>query len=935
MSLKLAHTSFGNQVGETMPSLTTNNSKRPRRIGTYEYIMFPSRHKLQSPQYFEQMVANISWFFLFNLTSLFILLVLTTAADDILWYIYYYHLNIYLKYELYYADDYYYYIFGLTVTYSFTIVFLSDLFYDIIQFYIVNNPYRSHYITSGSSGKDTKGNKGNTSVNSSCTNFDILFNPKLWLILSTCIIFHTYIAGVGLYEVVHAFMTQSSKFVYHQMFSFWCDHWLQCFLFDFGYVYILFIIPFVTPLCNLLVLYLCIKCCDCLMVTPLEASDININMNNSNRNKYYVGSNDAITPIMIDAEPAAVILPPELQHSSSNINNNNYNYNSNFSNFNGSNNFGTGNTNASNITDPSNENNYNNNRYNYDYFGSETDTTFTETTVATDLDHMPSASIPKSASGLSGLPSYVGSGNGSGSGIGATGSFLKQQDINTNIINNDINNTNLNLTAPATRPDISNYSGFGSVPGAPAIGASIPSPVGIPNLVNPRASLGKKPHIDSMGAAPAGHMDSSMGSSSSPHGYSSYNYNYNYRGSRSYPRKKSGFLINKDSSIIGDTISEETTGMMEDDNYSFKDGNTKNNSNGTGNNYVIRDMMNSESTRFEFKNDMNLNLAILDVKQIGLRNLKLSIVKLLLGYFFIWFIFGFIGYFYFEAPQDDFFYNHWEKWYLGWLAITSVIKFLLKMIARQIDRQRIKIRLLWHCYIYNYRTRSSHQSHSRAQAQQQSIRQGQGRNNTGTPNSGATTPTSSGQKQVLTKDFEIFSMEWFTELIMSMLYWIIYRNNVVCYASFLSIQHISDTSIFHIVSEMIETSIKLFEWYFNISSNIQRCIPWFRNSLLFDDCSYDQWYVRCSIDIMIRFTVELVNGLWVIYFLAILGKENYGETEGQVIKGMKYIAIPLGFDIIYFIIQSIISIKRYNHNIIVHCRCVWQKHSVDARHYFI
>ena len=86
---------------------------------------------------------------------------------------------------------------------------------------------------------------------------------------------------------------------------------------------------------------------------------------------------------------------------------------------------------------------------------------------------------------------------------------------------------------------------------------------------------------------------------------------------------------------------------------------------------------------------------------------------------------------------------------------------------------------------------------------------------------------------------------------------------------------------------------------------------------------------------MIRFTVELVNGLWVIYFLAILGKENYGETEGEVIKEMKYIAIPLGFDIIYFIIQSIISIKRYNHNIIVHCRCVWQKHSVDARHYFI
>lgn len=270
-----------------MPSLATNNTKRSKRLGTYEYIMSPLWTRLQDTQYYYHVHRQHVRFFIFNLVLLLILQILTTAADDVLWYIYFHSLKMYDKYELYYLEDYAYYILGLTVTYSFIIVFHSDLFYDIMHVYVSNQEHQT------------------------------LCNPKFWLILSTSIIFHCLIAGSGLYVVVNAYMTQSSGFVYRQMFSLWCQSWFLCELFQFGYVYILFIIPFITPLLNLMTLYIFIKYTNCLMVTQLSnyGSDFDYNYNydyTTPTNNNNVGtsisrrnrSNAHIPrPIMIPVEP--------------------------------------------------------------------------------------------------------------------------------------------------------------------------------------------------------------------------------------------------------------------------------------------------------------------------------------------------------------------------------------------------------------------------------------------------------------------------------------------------------------------------------------------------------------------------------------------------------------------------------------------------------
>ena len=377
--------------------------------------------------------------------------------------------------------------------------------------------------------------------------------------------------------------------------------------------------------------------------------------------------------------------------------------------------------------------------------------------------------------------------------------------------------------------------------------------------------------------------------------------------SKSNPRKKTSLLINEDGSLIDEMIyNGEEIGIisMEPQNIGVTNGNNKTDS-------AIETNENTFEQSFDLDDNSNDTKLILEVKQIGLRNLKLSIVKWLFGYFFVWFVFGLVGYFYFQALEAPFFKHYWEQWYVGWLCLTSFVKLLLKMISRQIDRYRIKIRLLCHCLC-------SYQSQVVSIANSKNI-------------AAATSKPYAYDKNRLTQELEIFSMEWFTELIMSMLYWIIYRNNVVYYAAILSTKRMMITWMFHIASEMFETSFKLLKLYFNCSEYISRqymnnVLSSDDDSVFFDDSNYDQWYVRCSIDIMIRFTVELVNGLWVIYFLIILGEKDYNETRAHVIKGMKYIGYPTASDVVYFIIQIWISKKFYNHNIIVYYRCVWQKH---------
>ena len=145
-------------------------------------------------------------------------------------------------------------------------------------------------------------------------------------------------------------------------------------------------------------------------------------------------------------------------------------------------------------------------------------------------------------------------------------------------------------------------------------------------------------------------------------------------------------------------------------------------------------------------------------------------------------------------------------------------------------------------------------------------------------------------------NFYFFSMEWFVEILMSLAYWSQYRYFILSYIPNLGWDQVFHVLFLHLLSEISQSTIRLSEFYFNQTQKLQH---WFviryklrdkvdklsikvrfRNWIIFkfiDGSTFDQWVMRCSVDIMIRFFVCVISGIHIIIYITAFGASGFSD----------------------------------------------------------
>lgn len=147
----------------------------------------------------------------------------------------------------------------------------------------------------------------------------------------------------------------------------------------------------------------------------------------------------------------------------------------------------------------------------------------------------------------------------------------------------------------------------------------------------------------------------------------------------------------------------------------------------------------------------------------------------------------------------------------------------------------------------------------------------------------------------------IFSYEWITEIFMSLIYWMVYRWKFVSVLQNLSLSDFIITMTTHMISEILQTSLKISYFYHSVIQNkickdhvltsyknndgdlislstrlgkinitcikLKPMIVWIAEKM-YDDSNYDEWVCRNAVDIVIRFNSSIISSIMddCIYF---------------------------------------------------------------------
>ena len=151
--------------------------------------------------------------------------------------------------------------------------------------------------------------------------------------------------------------------------------------------------------------------------------------------------------------------------------------------------------------------------------------------------------------------------------------------------------------------------------------------------------------------------------------------------------------------------------------------------------------------------------------------------------------------------------------------------------------------------------------------------------------------------------------------------------------------------IMHLISESIETNVKLSKTYFDYTEKFIKIIVVcnnnkyicckqinaFYNKFLFDDSNYLQWTKRYSIDITIRFVVTIITGVYQLFVVILVGKYIYINTSVTVehqnkLKkiAIEFTLISLFIEVVYYGCAIALHYKYNNDSLLDHCVAVWK-----------
>ena len=233
----------------------------------------------------------------------------------------------------------------------------------------------------------------------------------------------------------------------------------------------------------------------------------------------------------------------------------------------------------------------------------------------------------------------------------------------------------------------------------------------------------------------------------------------------------------------------------------------------------------------------------------------------------------------------------WEYWYYIFLFVNILIKWLLKKVGRRIDQNRIRLQL--QLLKQNKNDHFDNNDHCD-----------------------------------FSDDVKIFSMEWFIEILLTSIYYWNFRTYVMFWLSYISWKRFLQTIVVHLLSETIETIVKMSQTYHVTSSKfigymrskrIEKLKEFDKNMVSMsnckdcgftiwlyyvckDDSNYKEWQIRHSIDLCFRLSVAIVSGLWQIGNVWLFAKTYYGFGQKEYNTALRYLGISMSIEMGYFAI---------------------------------
>ena len=239
-------------------------------------------------------------------------------------------------------------------------------------------------------------------------------------------------------------------------------------------------------------------------------------------------------------------------------------------------------------------------------------------------------------------------------------------------------------------------------------------------------------------------------------------------------------------------------------------------------------------------------------------------------------------------------------WYL--LGVTFCFKIILKSIAKQLDS--LKMRLFDEC------NHDDGEEEKRLQAHLLQFGDGQRSRTCGFG---------------FNYDVLYFvSAEILTELIISTVYYYQYIYYVMIELAYIDdIKYSARVIVYHLVSEMLQSMLRLSHFYHskanNIANNIAQSVGQddstnsiinkiknFFVLMLNDDCSFIEWKIRQSIDLSLRCVAMIISQIMRVLFFLCLGRRYFDMTQKQYYRSMYYFGILSIVDYLYFLVLFLI-----------------------------
>ena len=265
----------------------------------------------------------------------------------------------------------------------------------------------------------------------------------------------------------------------------------------------------------------------------------------------------------------------------------------------------------------------------------------------------------------------------------------------------------------------------------------------------------------------------------------------------------------------------------------------------------------------------------------------------------LWSSYGIFFYFY-SNIQPQYFSNHWLELYWLLVVITDSVKWVSKLMSIKMDQIRIEIQ---------YWRQLKKQASSPTREKLNKIR------NTMNFTNDISTIINDPHRFKLSKP--LFAMEWQVELMLSLAYWIFYREFAVYYLKDLSTKELIQTGVIHFATQLLHT-IRACPQYFTVTNYWQNYL---KNNLnkkslyykiicwIYDDSTFEEWSTRLGADFCIRIIVAIATTVWFIFYLTLFIKHISVISYDQEMKVIKFTMISFATDIITFALFMFVQFK--------------------------